>query len=127
MEGFGMKDDEIGSAEYMSADLDPTLIDMLEEVDDTTRPVGVVVPYEKAAAPVYAVESLESKAKRHGRYGILLVVMIMLIALIGGYIWLGAVHINTVDDVVKLLGPVQSIVATALGATVAFYFSDQKH
>ena len=120
-------DELLGLAEYKSADLDQTLIDGLSEVDDITAPVGNVATKKNADRATYKGAALENRAKRHGRNGILIAVLGMLIILILGYMVLGAPYIKSVDDVLKLLSPVQNIVATALGATVAFYFSEQKH
>lgn len=112
---------------WTTQDIDP---EALEKLDSIVLPVEEKRKLHNSGVfskePVWQTDQLKADPNGKGRGWILTTVLIMVVILIAAYVGLGAQHVESIDDVLKLLSPVQNIVTTALGAAVAFYFSQPK-
>lgn len=113
---------------WTTQDIDPEVVEKLDPIimppkaQGATNGSGVL-----SKPPEWQAAQLKADPNGKGRGWILSTVLIMVVILITAYVGLGAQHVKSIDDVLKLLSPVQNIVTTALGAAVAFYFSQPKN
>jgi len=105
---------------WKAVDLDPEVSSQLEEVD---------LDGEKTFMPnrVPRAEWRTEPYENESRSTLVVFCMYLMVGLSIAYLAAGWEHVKSIDDVIKLLAPVQLLVTTLLGAVIGYFLYNAKN